>query len=290
MTIDDIKKISVIGSGTMGSQISMVCALAGYQVAVHDIKEEQLARARKDLEGHMNRWVEKKRITEEEKNAAFSRMTFTTSLEEAVQETDYVIEAVLEVLELKRDVFAQLDKLAPKHTILATNSSFLQSSLLADVTTRPDKVCNVHFFAPVLVMELVEVVKGPHTSDETAEISMELCRRINKHPILIRQEIEGFVVNRILKALMDEAISLYEKGIASFEDIDIACMKGLNHPIGPFALMDLSGIDVGYYAAMNRYNRTKDPKDLPQKIIREKVEKGELGRKTGKGFYDYTKK
>jgi 3-hydroxybutyryl-CoA dehydrogenase len=288
MNIDQIKQISVIGSGAMGSQIAMVCALAGYHVYLQDISEESLEKAKQSLEGHMKRRIEKGRLSAREVDDAFSRLYFVTSIEEAVQNTDFVIEAIVEKLEAKRALFEEVDRLAPAHAILASNSSTIVSSKLADATNRPEKVCNMHFFNPALVMELVEVVQGSHTSEETAQITVELSRKINKIPILLKKEISGFVANRILGKLMDEAIYLLENGIASAEEIDLACTKALNHPIGPFALIDLTGIDVHYYVRMQRYEETGDESYKPSKIVTEKFLKGELGRKTGKGFYVYS--
>jgi 3-hydroxybutyryl-CoA dehydrogenase len=161
------------------------------------------------------------------------------------------------------------------------------SSRIADATNRPDRVCNMHFFNPALVMKCVEVVRNPKTSDATVETTVELTRRIGKAPVVLNKEIPGFVANRILNAVRDEAISLYENGIASVEDIDTACKSALGYPMGPFELMDLTGIDIGYYVKMARYEESGDPKDKPSKSVVEKVEKGELGRKTGKGWYEY---
>ncbi|OLO25690.1 3-hydroxyacyl-CoA dehydrogenase [Alkalihalophilus pseudofirmus] len=287
MKIDDIKKISVIGSGAMGSQIAMVCALSGYEVMLQDIQAESLEKAKDLLSHQMNKRIEKGKLTEEVVNEAFSRLSFTTELKTAVQDTDYVIEAIVEKVEVKKQLFQQLDELAPSHAILATNSSTIVSSEIASATNRPDKVCNMHFFNPVLVMELVEVVQGPHTSTETAEVTMALSKRLNKTPILLQKEISGFVANRILGNLMNEAIYLLENNIATAEEIDLACTKALNHPIGPFALIDLTGLDVHYHVRMERYAKSGDEADKPSPLIMEKVQRGELGRKTGKGFYTY---
>lgn len=289
MNIADIKNICVVGSGSMGHQIAMLCALAGYNTKVQDIREESLIKAHSTLMDIMAKWVAKGKISEEAKDAAFDRLTFTTSLEEAAGDADFVIEAVIEKLEAKRDVFARLDKITPSHAILATNSSTIVSSLIASATSRPDKVCNMHFFFPPLVMDCVEVVMSGQTSEETAQITMDLCEKINRTAVLLRKEISGFVANRILGALTKEALKLYEEGIADFKDIDLVCTKALNHPIGPFALMDLSGIDVVHYVQLQRYAETGDPEDKPAACIEEKVKAGTLGRKTGKGWYDYSK-
>jgi 3-hydroxybutyryl-CoA dehydrogenase len=284
--MSEIKTIGVVGSGAMGSQIAMVCALGGYSVILHDVSDESLTKAKHSLQGHMDRRIQKGRLTENEVADAFSRMMFSSSLED-LQQADFVIEAIVEKLEAKRELFAKLDGIVPKHAILATNSSTIVSSKIADVTDRPEKVCNVHFFNPALVMELVEVVRGPHTSDETAELAVEVVKKIQKVPVLLKKEISGFIANRILGKLMDEAVYLLENGYADHEEIDLVCTKALNHPIGPFALMDLTGIDVNYFVRMQRYQESGDEADKPAQIVQDKVQKGDLGRKTGKGFYTY---
>ncbi|MFJ7308904.1 3-hydroxyacyl-CoA dehydrogenase family protein [Peribacillus frigoritolerans] len=289
MKAEQIKQITVIGSGAMGSQIAMVCALAGYEVFLQDINEESLKKAKISLAGQMQRRIETAKLTAQQVDEAFSRLHFENSLEVAVKETDFVIEAIIEKLDVKRSLFAEVDKLAPAHAIMATNSSTIVSSKLADATNRPDKVCNMHFFNPVLVMELVEVVQGPHTSDETVQVAWDITLKIQKTPILLKREISGFVANRILGKLMDEAVYLLENEIATAEEIDLACTKALNHPIGPFALYDLVGIDVSYYISSQRYAETGNEADKPAEIIEEKYKKGEFGRKTGKGFYTYSK-
>ncbi|MFZ3589509.1 3-hydroxyacyl-CoA dehydrogenase family protein [Bacillus sp. DJP31] len=282
-----INRIVVVGAGQMGHQIGMLAALGGYETIIQDSNEAAIQKAKISLNGIMTKWVEKGRLTEEQMHAAFERLQFTTQLEEAARNADFVIEAVVEKLEVKREVFQLLDKLTPPHTILASNSSTIVSSLLAEVTSRPDKVCNMHFFFPPLVMDCVEVVMSEQTSEETAKITMEVCKQLNRTGVLLKKEVSGFIANRILGALQREAVSLYESGIADFKDIDIICRKALNHPIGPFELMDLSGIDIGYYVMQQRFAETGDPADQPPQCIQEKVEQGHLGRKTGKGFYDY---
>ncbi len=277
----------MIGAGTMGAQIAMVCALKGYDVLLNDIEESSLAKARESLAGHMNRRIEKGKLTEQEVEAAFGRMSFVTDLN-AVKEADFVVEAIVEKLDVKRELFSKLDTLTNDHAILATNSSTIVSSKIADATSRPANVCNVHFFNPPLVMELVEVVKGPHTSDETAKTAFDFIQTLGKTPVLLKKEISGFIANRILGKLTDEAVFLLENGYATHEEIDVVCKKALNHPIGPFALMDLTGIDVNYFVRSQRYQETGDEADKPAALIQEKVEKGELGRKTGKGFYEYS--
>lgn len=286
-SIENVKEILVVGAGAMGSQIGMVCSLAGYGVTVQDIDEGMLEKAQEQLRARMARNVEKGRMEHDEVNTAFDRMSFTSDLEGSASETDFVIEAAVEKLDVKRELFGKLDEAAPEHAILATNSSTIVSSQIAGATDRSDRVCNMHFFNPALVMKCVEVVRGPETSDATVETTMELTRRIGKAPVILNKEISGFVANRILGALRDEAISLHEKGVASVEDIDTACKTALGHPMGPFELMDLTGIDIGYYVKMARYEESGDLDDKPKKSVVEKFEKGELGRKTGKGWYEY---
>lgn len=283
-----INRVTVIGSGAMGSQIAMVSALAGLNVYLQDISDENLKKAKESLYGHMNKRVLKNKISSEEVKDAFSRLHFVTSLEEAVNDTDFVIEAIVENLDAKRQLFSRVDQLVSEDVIIATNSSTIVSSRLADATNRPDKVCNLHFFNPVLVMELVEVVMGPDTSNETGAIAVDFVKQINKTPILLKKEISGFVANRLLGALIDEAIYLLENEVATVEEIDLACTKALNHPIGPFALLDLTGIDVNYYIRQILYEETGDESQKPQRTIEEKYINGEYGRKTGKGFYTYS--
>ncbi|MDN4523087.1 3-hydroxyacyl-CoA dehydrogenase family protein [Fictibacillus fluitans] len=287
MKVEDLQQITVLGAGQMGHQIAMLCALGGFETVMQDIDEPALQSAKSKLHDIMDRWISKGRLTSEEKENAFKRLRFTSSFEDAVSNTDFVIEAVVEKLEVKRDVFARLEKLAPPHAVFATNSSTIVNSLVASETRRSDKVVNMHFFFPPLVMDCVEVVMSENTSEETAELAMSICKQINRTAVLLKKEISGFVANRILGALQKEAVNLYEQGIADFKDIDIICRKALNHPIGPFELMDLSGIDVGYYVSEQQYQETGNPEDKPAACIEEKVKQGHLGRKTGQGWYTY---
>ncbi|MEV8157565.1 3-hydroxyacyl-CoA dehydrogenase family protein [Kocuria salsicia] len=285
--LQDIKHVTVIGAGAMGSQIAMVCALAGYDTDVVDIAQEAVDRAAEQLHSRMDRDVSKGRRTREDVDAAFERMTFSTDRDECAAQADFVIEAAVEDLTIKRQVFAELDAVCPEHTILATNSSNIVSSRVADATNRPEKVCNVHFFNPALVMKCVEVVPNPATSPETVETAMALARSIGKEPVQLKKEVPGFVANRLLGALRTEALKLYEDGVADYEDIDVAAKTALNHPMGPFELMDMVGIDVVYLIRLAEYEQTGDPASLPAESIREKYEAGEYGRKSGRGWYDY---
>lgn len=288
MTIDDVKTICVTGAGQMGSQIAMQAALHGYTVVLHDIAEEQLKKAIAGNKEQLARRIGKGKLTKKKVDAAFARISTSTSIREAVRDADFVIEAIVEVLDEKKAMFRELDQIVPVHTILATNSSYIMSSELAGETTSPEKVVNMHFFFPPLLMELVEVVKGEKTSEETLEITAELARRIGKTPVVLHKEMPGFLVNRILRAITNEAYFLLENGVASFEDIDRACELGLRHPMGPFRLGDFSGLDIGYNARLELFNKTGRKSDKPSESLERRVLRGDLGRKTGRGFYDYS--
>lgn len=286
-TTNEIKHVTVIGAGTMGSQIAMVAALAGYRTSLVDIKQEQLDTAKKQLWSRVDRDVEKGRRTAEEVAAAKVRLGFSTDLEAVVTQTDFVVEAAIEDLKIKRELFANLDRLAPKHAILATNSSNIVSSKVADATSRPDRVCNMHFFNPALVMECVEVIPHEQTSDETVETTAQLATSFGKQVVKLNKEIPGFIANRLLNAIRREALSLHEEGIASAEDIDKAAKTALRHPMGPFELMDLVGIDVVYLIRMAEYEQTGDPESLPAESVKRLYKQGDYGRKTGRGWYSY---
>ncbi len=282
-----VRTVLVVGAGTMGSQIGMTCALSGFDATVTDVDDAALDRAVSQLRQRLSRDVEKGRRSPADVDAAFGRVRFSTDLGAAAARADYVIEAAVEKLDVKRRIFAELDAAAPPHAILATNSSTIVSSRLADATRRPDRVCNLHFFNPALVMTCVEVVRGPATSDATVQTSVEFARRLGKTPVLLQREIPGFIANRILNAVRDEAIFLLEHGVASVPDIDTACRTALGYPMGPFELMDLTGIDIGYLTKQDRFAETGDPRDRPSRSVTALVERGELGRKTGRGWYDY---
>jgi 3-hydroxybutyryl-CoA dehydrogenase len=290
MNINDIKKVCVVGAGNMGHQISLLCAIYGYKTVCTDVVAEALKKAENFANTYLPGRVEKGKLTKEQAEAARKNISFTSSLEEAAQEADFVIEAAIEVLDIKRKIFAELDRLTPARAILATNSSAIVSSRIADATKRPDKVVNMHFFNPALVMKLVEVVKGPHVSDETAQITMDLSTKLEKVPVLIKKEVEGFLLNRIFGVISREALWMLEMGIATAEDIDKACVYGAGHPMGPFRLMDLTGIDLTYIMSMERFKKTGDTADLPFPSVTEKYVQGNFGQKTGKGWYDYGKK
>lgn len=290
MTADDIKQICVVGAGTMGSQIAQQCALHGFAVNLTDAKPEMIQKGLDSNRTQLLNRVSKGKMTQEVAEAALARVKPVADLREAAGQADFVIEAVFEDLETKRSLFKQLDEICPPHTILASNSSTIAiSKIVEDNIQRKDKACNMHFFHPVLVMRLVEIVKGPDTSEETAQIAMELGRRIEREPVLMQKEIYGFIVNYVLMHLTRAAMYLYQEGYASFEDIDKALKLGLNHPMGPFELADFSGVDIMHYSMLQRYKETGDPANLPPAFLEEMIKEGRLGRKSGRGFYDYNK-
>jgi len=289
MKIEDVKNVCVVGAGNMGHQIALQCALSGFKTVSTDVIPAVLEKAEKFVDSYLAGRVQKGKMTEDVAKKTRSLISFTGDLKEAVKDVDVVIEAVLERIDLKRKIFADLDKFAPAGAILATNSSFIVSSRIASATNRPSQVCNLHFFNPALVMKLVEVVQGPHVSDETAKCMMDFCLKIDKVPILIKKEVDGFVLNRIFSVLQKEALWMLEMGVATYEDIDKACVYGAGHPMGPFRLNDLTGIDLTYDVCMGHFLESGNPADLPSPSIVRKVTEGKFGQKTGEGWYSYKK-
>lgn len=283
----NIQRVAVIGAGTMGAEIAALAALGGFPTALCDKDSHRLKGAGQRLGARLGEMVKKGKIGRGEGEAALGRLRYTTDLAHAVADADFVVEAVHEDLDLKRKVYGELDRLAPAHAILATNSSTIVSSRIADATGRPEKVVNMHFFTPPLVMKAVEVVQGPHVSDETAQATMEVARRMRREPVLLKQECFGFVVNRVLGAIMNEALKIAEEGIASPAEIDGLIRGALGHAIGPFQIYDLVGLDVAWYVRKERERLTGNPADGPSPLLDAMVKRGELGRKTGKGFYTY---
>lgn len=282
-----LERLAVVGAGSMGAQIAQQAALCGIEVTLHDKSEQQLDNATQSNRGHVMRRVEKGKLAKTDAEAAVGRVHVTTDFAEAVRDADFVIEAVFEDLGIKRSIFAELDRLAPAGAVLASNSSTMGISKIADATTRPDRCVNMHFFYPVLVMDLVEVVRGPETSDATVERAMAMARTMGRTPVLINKEIDGFIVNRILHAATQEAYRLLDAGVAGYEDIDVAVEKGLNWPLGPFRLGDFSGLDVTYNARLHMFKTTGDERYRPSPQLEAKVKAGKLGRKTGEGWYKY---
>ncbi len=286
--MSELKRVLVVGAGTMGSQIALQTALSGrYEITLVDAVPGQLERARKQNTALLARSVEKGRVTEQAAAAALERIKDSSDAAGASASADIVIEAVIEDFGAKRSVFEVLGEHARKGAVLASNSSTIAISRLAGFTGRPEQCCNMHFFHPVTVMQLCEVVRGPQTSDATIATAMEFVRSIDRTPVLLQKEIWGFIVNRILFAASEEAMRLLEGGYASAEDIDVAVQKGLNWPMGPFHLLDFSGLDI-FYGAMKDRHRQGEGDDAPE-LLRKLVEDGHLGRKTGKGFFEYPK-
>jgi len=271
----------------MGAQIAQQAALHGLDVILNDTSKDQLKKAAESNRGHLMRRVEKGKLGKADAETALARVRQVTDLDQAVDSTDFVIEAVFEDLDLKRSIFAELDRVAPTGAVLASNSSTMGISKIAGSTAHPERCVSMHFFYPVLVMDLVEVVRGPMTSDETTDKAMAMARAIGRTPVLINKEIDGFIVNRILHAATQEAYRLLDAGIADFEDIDVAVEKGLNWPMGPFRLGDFSGLDVTYNARLHMFKTTGDERYRPSRQLEAKVKAGKLGRKTGEGWYKY---
>ena len=281
-----IKQVAVIGGGMMGRQIALGIAIHGFTAWVTDSNEAILTQVRDWAEEYMAGRVAKGRMTQEKADEIKGRFHVADTLEEAVREADLVIEAIFENEDAKHDIFRQINQFAPKHAILATNSSAMVSSIFIPDVDDPSRLANLHYFNPALVMELVEVVKGDHTSEETAEELMEFSRATGKTPVLLRREIEKFITNRIITAIANEAYWLVENGYCTFADVDIACEKGAGHKMGPFRSKDLTGIDRNFLMMKDQYEKT-GKKPVGYSILEEQYNKGRYGRKTGHGFYDY---
>ena len=278
-------KIAIIGAGTMGNGIAQVCAMAGHQVVMRDIEQKFVDSGLARIEKSLSKFAEKGKITDAEMKDAVSRIQGTLDLSDC-KDADFVIEAVIENMDLKKDVFRELDALMHKDVILATNTSSLSVTELAAVTSRPDKVIGMHFMNPVPLMKLVEIIRALTTSEETTQKTMEMTTQLGKTPVEAR-DYPGFVSNRILCPMINEAIFCLYEGIGTEEAIDTVMKLGMNHPMGPLALADLIGLDV-VLAVMNvLYTGFKDSKYRPCPLLIKMVEAGHLGRKTGKGFYEY---
>jgi 3-hydroxybutyryl-CoA dehydrogenase len=288
VSVDELQAVAVVGAGSMGRQIALNTALYGFPVRLWDSRPEQMTAARGWVDEYVAGRLEKGRWTADQASQARKNLVFAGSLAEACAEADLAIEAVVEDIDVKRGVFGDLHELCPPRAILATNSSTIVSSRLADATGRPAQVANMHYFNPAMVMEVVEVVQGPHTAPETAETLVEFCRRTGKQPIWMKREIDGFIANRLLGAVIREAGRLVDDGYASFEEVDLAAEKALGHPMGPFRLLDMTGIEVSYLVSQDRFRRTGNEEDRPARCIEERVKAGHLGRKTGRGFYTYS--
>ncbi|WP_227814667.1 3-hydroxybutyryl-CoA dehydrogenase [Nitrogeniibacter aestuarii] len=280
-----IQTIGVVGSGTMGNGIAQAFAVAGINVVMTDIAEDALERAVKTIAGSLDRLIKKEKATEADKAAALSRISTSTSLD-ALAQCDLVIEAATENLDIKLKLFAQLDGILAPEAVLASNTSSISITKLAAATAHPDRVIGMHFFNPVPMMALVELIRGLQTSDATYEKSLAAAEKIGKTAVQVRNN-PGFVVNRILCPMINEAIFALSEGLATAEQIDEAMKLGANHPIGPLALCDLIGLDVQLAIMQVLFDGFKDPKYRPAPLLVEMVEAGYLGRKSGKGFFEY---
>jgi len=287
MAIDEIKKICVVGAGTMGHQIALQCATHNYDVHLVDTSKEVLDNAREKIRKILEGRVSRGEISSDSMEKALSKISYTTDLEKVAGDADFVIEAVYEGVEVKRQVFSQLDRICPSHTILATNSSSIRCFAIADATKRPEKVLNMHFLNPVWVRPLVEVMGSINTSEETIKTTVQLGQRIGLTPVTVKGEVTGYIFNRLWRAIKKASLYLVDKRYASFEDVDRAFMIGIPAPFGPFMGMDVVGLDVILAIEEQWYKESGDESDKPPKILVEKVRKGELGVKTGKGFYQY---
>jgi len=283
----DIKVIGILGAGTMGNGLAQVAADAGYQVVMRDIEDRFVQNGLKAIEKFLAKSVEKGKKTEEQKKAILNRIKGTIRMED-LKEVDYVIEAVFEDLDLKRSLFKQLDELTRPGVILTTNTSSMSITEIAMSTKRPQKVAGMHFFNPAPLMRLVEVIRGYDTDDETVRTIKEISKKMGKEPIEVKKDTPGFVVNRLMTPHFVEAIRMLEEGIASIEDIDKAVKLGLNYPMGPFELMDLTGVDIAYDVTEYLYKElNKESKWSAPVLMKSMIRAGKLGRKTGAGWYKY---
>ena len=281
----EIKRVGVVGCGTMGGGIAQVCAQSGYEVTVSEVSDDLLKKGLASIDSILARNVEKGRMSRQDRDATLSGIKGTTNMND-FSGCDLVIEAAVENLELKKKIFADLDRICPAHAILASNTSCLSIIDMAKMTRRPEKVMGLHFFNPVPVMKLLEMVKTIATSDETLETGREFGKSLDK-TVVVARDAPGFIVNRLLVPFLLNAISMLDAGVATREDIDTGITLGLNHPIGPLALADLIGLDTLYFIAGSIYDEFKDPQYAPPTLLRKMVTFGWLGRKTKKGFYEY---
>ncbi|MEU8236716.1 3-hydroxyacyl-CoA dehydrogenase family protein [Actinoplanes missouriensis] len=279
-------RLAVIGSGLMGSGIAQVSAQAGWQVTMRDVDDASLARGMSAIKDSLSRFAAKGKIAEEDVEATLARITPTTDLD-AAAEADVVVEAIFEKIEAKHDVFKQLDKICKAGAVLGTNTSAIPITQIATVTSRPESVVGIHFFSPVPMMKLVELVRGYQTSDETLAAARTFAEGVGKTCVEVKRDVAGFVSNRLFSALLVEAIQLVESGVVSAEDLDTVMKLGFGHAMGPLATVDLTGLDVMLNAAGNIYRDTADAKFFPPELLQRMVTAGDLGRKAGKGFYTY---
>jgi 3-hydroxybutyryl-CoA dehydrogenase len=280
------KKLAVIGAGLMGAGIAQVSAQAGYEVVLRDVTDEALARGKDAIRASYDKFVAKGKLAAQDAAAALARITTTTDLD-AVADADLVVEAVFENIEVKQEIFRTLDGLVRDDAILASNTSAIPITKIAAATGSPERVIGTHFFSPVPMMQLCELVRGYKTSDQTLARAREFAESTGKTCIVVTRDVAGFVTTRLVSALVVEAVRLYESGVATAEDIDTACKLGFGHAMGPLSTADLTGVDILLHAADNIYAESQDEKFAPPEIMRRMVDAGDLGRKSGQGFYTY---
>jgi 3-hydroxybutyryl-CoA dehydrogenase len=282
----EVKKPFVVGAGIMGAGVGQLCAQQGYDVTVVDISDELVEKAKGKVTAGLSRRVENGKITREEMDAVLSRLNWSTGLELA-GDSDFVVEAIIENIEAKKEVFQKLDSICPPGTILATNTTALSVSDIASATQRPDKVVGMHFFNPAVIMKLVEIIRGDQTSDETIAATKKFAEDLGKVPIATAKEAPAGIVSRVLAGLLNEAATVYADGIASAGDIDEAMKLGAGLPMGPLALIDMIGLDIHLAKMETLYGKLKDERYKPPEIIRKMIAEGKLGKKSGEGFYKY---
>ena len=270
----------------MGSGIAQVSAQAGWDVVLRDVTDEALTRGTDNIRASYDKFVSKGKLAAEDAEAALGRITTTTDLD-AAADADIVVEAVFERIDVKREIFRTLDGLVGEETILASNTSAIPITKIAAATERPERVVGTHFFSPVPMMRLCELVRGHRTSDETLATAREFAESVGKTCIVVNRDVAGFVTTRLISALVVEAAKLYESGVATAEDIDTACKLGFGHAMGPLAPADLTGVDILLHATENIYTESQDEKFAPPELMRRMVDAGDIGRKSGRGFYQY---
>ena len=285
-----IKTIGVLGAGVMGNGIAQVASMAGYNVIMRDIEDRFVESGIKNIDKFLTKSVEKGKMTADAKKEVMGRIKGTTAMAD-LKDVDFVVEVIIEVMDVKKKVFAELDELTRKDVILSSNTSSMSITEIATATKRPDKVVGMHFFNPVPLMRLVEVVRGYNTSDETVAITIDLTKKLGKEPVEVKKDVPAFIVNRLMIPNFIEAMKLLEQGVATKEDIDKAAKLGLNYPMGPFELMDLTGIDIAYHVAEYLHKEmNKELKWVSPRLMKDMVKANRLGMKTGSGWYDYPKK